>query len=230
MLEHLGHGHGVHLAAGVVALFDELLEIAAGDLNGDLVGNGLSGALFLFHPGRAGQGDPHGPSVDGEADVDRIGMAGGDGHDRCLPEAVEIFASPVVGHVEIFVHALSLTVPLSMSKLGLQRGSELGRARKWEFSGRYSIRGLFFEARLADGRDEEEAIMQVTVTVPDAIIREARVCDRSLIEFVEGLIDKGMRATQGRPDLERAMAQFRAIHAAQASPKNAVRINGQAAD
>ena len=72
--------------------------------------------------------------------------------------------------------------------------------------------------------------MQVTITVPDAIVREAGVHDRSLTEFVEGLIDKGMRAAQGQPDLERAMAQFRAIHAAQAPSKCALRINEQAAD
>ena len=72
--------------------------------------------------------------------------------------------------------------------------------------------------------------MQVTITVPDAIIREAGIHDRSLTEFVEGLIDKGMRAAQGRPDLERAMAQFRAIHSGRKSAKGAVRMSGQAAD
>lgn len=71
--------------------------------------------------------------------------------------------------------------------------------------------------------------MQVTITVPDAIIHEARVHDRSLSEYVEGLIDKGMRAAQGRPDLEHAMAQFRAIHAAQAGSKSALRMNERAA-
>lgn len=72
--------------------------------------------------------------------------------------------------------------------------------------------------------------MQVTVTVPDAIVHEAGVRDRSLIEFVEGLIDRGMRAAQGRPDLERAMAQFRAIHAAHPASKSGARMGEQAAD
>ena len=72
--------------------------------------------------------------------------------------------------------------------------------------------------------------MQVTVTVPDALIREARVHHRSLIEFVEGLIDKGMRAAQGKPDLEWAMAQFRALRAAKEVARSAPRMGEQAAD
>ena len=34
VLEHFGDGHGVDLAPGVVALSDDLLEVAAGDLGG----------------------------------------------------------------------------------------------------------------------------------------------------------------------------------------------------
>ena len=53
----LGDGHGVDLAAGVVAFLDQLLQIAAGDLRGQLVGDHLAGALLLLHPGgrRAGR-------------------------------------------------------------------------------------------------------------------------------------------------------------------------------
>jgi hypothetical protein len=56
--------------------------------------------------------------------------------------------------------------------------------------------------------------MQVTVTVPETVVREASGSGGSLSDFVESLIDKGMRAANGRPDLERAMAQFQALRAA----------------
>ena len=51
--EHFGHGHGVDFAARVVAFFDELLEIAAGDLRGEMVGDYFAGALLLLDPGCA---------------------------------------------------------------------------------------------------------------------------------------------------------------------------------
>jgi hypothetical protein len=35
-------------------------------------------------------------------------VAGGDGYDVCLPAAVEIFAGPAVGYVEVFVHGFSV--------------------------------------------------------------------------------------------------------------------------
>ena len=100
---------GIHLASGVVTLFDELLEVAAGDLGSELVGDDLAGALFLFDPGGAGQGYPHGATIYIEADVDGVGMPGGYGHNVCSPLAVEVFAGPAVSHVEIFVHVVSVS-------------------------------------------------------------------------------------------------------------------------
>jgi hypothetical protein len=102
--EDFFYGHGVDLALGVVALFDELLQIAAGDLRGELVGDDFFAALLLLDPGDAGQRDPHGAAVDVEADVDGVGVAGGDGHHGAFPADVQIFAGPAVGYVEIFVH------------------------------------------------------------------------------------------------------------------------------
>src|ERR1039458_10615267 len=81
VVEDLGDGHGVDLAAGVAAFFDDLLEVAAGDLRGELVGNDLAGALLLPGPGVQRQGDPHGAAVDVEAAVDGVGGAGGGGDD-----------------------------------------------------------------------------------------------------------------------------------------------------
>jgi hypothetical protein len=116
MREDFGHGDGVDLAVGVISLLDELLQMASGDLDRKLVGDDLAGALFLLNPCLAGQSDPHRALVDIEADVDGIGMAGGDGHNVGLPRAVEVFSAPAIGHMEIFVHALSVTFPLFTGK------------------------------------------------------------------------------------------------------------------
>ena len=40
--EDFGDGHGVDFAAGVIAFVDELPEVAAGDLGGELVGDDLA--------------------------------------------------------------------------------------------------------------------------------------------------------------------------------------------
>ena len=53
--------------------------------------------------------------------------------------------------------------------------------------------------------------MQVTVTISDAIVREAGVRGLPVIDFVESLIDKGLSASQGRPVLESAMERIRAL-------------------
>ncbi len=56
--------------------------------------------------------------------------------------------------------------------------------------------------------------MQVTVTVSDAIVREAGVRSLSVVEFVESLIDKGMNSGPERPVLDNAMERIRALRAA----------------
>ncbi len=56
--------------------------------------------------------------------------------------------------------------------------------------------------------------MQVTVTVSDAIVREAGTRGLPVIDFVESLIDKGMMSTQGRPVLDSAMERIRALRQA----------------
>ena len=101
-------GYGVHLPGGVVAFLDELLEVPTGNLNSKLIGNDLARAIFLLNPGHARQGDRHRTAVHVETNVDGIRMAGGDGHNVGLPLAVEVFAGPAVGHVEVFVHVSSV--------------------------------------------------------------------------------------------------------------------------
>jgi hypothetical protein len=53
--------------------------------------------------------------------------------------------------------------------------------------------------------------MQVTVTVCDAIVHEARVRGLPVIDFVESLIDKGMNASNERPVLTSAIERIRAL-------------------
>jgi hypothetical protein len=65
----------------------------------------------------------------------------------------------------------------------------------------------------ADEPEEGTRAMQVTVTVSDAIVREAGVRGMPVIDFVESLIDKGMSAAQGRPVLDSAMERIRALRA-----------------
>ena len=48
MLEDFFDGHGVDFAPGVVAFFNELAEVTAGDLHGNLVGDYFAGTLFLL--------------------------------------------------------------------------------------------------------------------------------------------------------------------------------------
>ena len=90
VFEHLFDGHGVHLAAVVVAGLDGVLEIAARGLGGEIVGDDVAGAALLLDPGKVGHGDPDGLAVDGEADVCGVGVARGDGDDGSLPVAVEV--------------------------------------------------------------------------------------------------------------------------------------------
>ena len=104
VFEDLVDGHGVHLAAVVVAGLDGGFEVAAGGLGGEVVGDDEAGAALLLDPGEVGHGDPDGASVDGEADVGGVGVAGGYGDHRSLPGAVEGFGGPAVVYGEVFVH------------------------------------------------------------------------------------------------------------------------------
>ncbi|HEX4759121.1 MAG TPA: hypothetical protein VH308_14115 [Terracidiphilus sp.] len=56
--------------------------------------------------------------------------------------------------------------------------------------------------------------MQLTVTVSDEIAHEALTRGLPVVDFVESLIDKGIRAAQGRPELAAAMQRMQALRAA----------------
>jgi hypothetical protein len=53
--------------------------------------------------------------------------------------------------------------------------------------------------------------MQITVTVSDAIVREAAAHNLPVIDFVESLIDKGKSAAAEPAALENAIERIRAL-------------------
>ena len=53
--------------------------------------------------------------------------------------------------------------------------------------------------------------MQITVTVPDEIVREAGARGLPVIDFLESLIDKGFNAAKERPVMTSAMERIRAL-------------------
>ena len=55
--------------------------------------------------------------------------------------------------------------------------------------------------------------MQVTVTISDAIVREAATRNLSVIDFVESMIDKGIAAAPEAPDLDSAIDRIRRLRA-----------------
>ena len=61
--------------------------------------------------------------------------------------------------------------------------------------------------------------MIITIAVSDAVIRIAQEKGQSVEEFVEGLIDKGMAAPQGRPVVSDAMERIRALRVASAESR-----------
>src|ERR1700722_15773360 len=109
MSQDLRNRHGVDFAPGVIAFFYQLFEVATGNLDSKLVGNHFAGALLLLEPRSAGQGDPHGFPVHVETYIHRVGVTRGYCHNVGLPRAVQVFPAPAVGHMEIFVHAISLS-------------------------------------------------------------------------------------------------------------------------
>ena len=53
--------------------------------------------------------------------------------------------------------------------------------------------------------------MQITVTVSDEVVREAGTRGLPVIDFIESLIDRGMRAAKDRPTVDDAIERIRAL-------------------
>ena len=104
VLEDLVDGHGVHLATVVVSGLDGVLKVPASGLGSQVVGDNVTGAASLLDPGQVWHGDPDRTAIDSETDVGGIGVARRDRDDGSLPFAVEGFAGPAVGYLEVFIH------------------------------------------------------------------------------------------------------------------------------
>ena len=61
--------------------------------------------------------------------------------------------------------------------------------------------------------------MQVTVTISDAIVREAGVRGLPVIDYVESLIDRGQAAEAAPPVLTSAIERIRALRSEASSTK-----------
>ena len=94
----------VHLPPYALAGLESGLQVMAGDLDGERVGDHLAGAVLVLHPGGMRERDPDFSPVDEELEVYGIGMARGYGHDHGLVDAVNLFLRPAVGGSEVLKH------------------------------------------------------------------------------------------------------------------------------
>jgi len=63
----------------------------------------------------------------------------------------------------------------------------------------------------ADETGKGTPIMQITVTVSDEVVREAGARGLPVIDFIESLIDGGMRTSKERPTVDDAIERIRAL-------------------
>ena len=60
--------------------------------------------------------------------------------------------------------------------------------------------------------------MQITVTVSDEVVREAGARGLPVIDFIESLIDDGMRTSKDRPTVDDAIERIRALRTVSRGP------------
>ena len=106
VLKRFIHGQGVHLASLLkAARLDEILQIMPGSLDGQRIGNNAPRSPVIFHPCWMRESEPDRLTIDQKFYVYGICMAGSDGHDKRLVQAVEFLAGPAVGDVKVLVHS-----------------------------------------------------------------------------------------------------------------------------
>ncbi len=72
--------------------------------------------------------------------------------------------------------------------------------------------------RLADETGKGTPIMQITVTISDEVVREAGARGLPVIDFIESLIDGGMRTAKDRPMVDDAIERIRALRTVSRGP------------
>jgi hypothetical protein len=68
-------------------------------------------------------------------------------------------------------------------------------------------------------RTGEPPIMRITITISDAIVREAGSRGMPVMDFVESLIDKGFVERKERPVVNSAIERIRALRSTPAAGK-----------
>jgi len=104
VVQRLGDGERVHFASPIFAGFDRPLQVVSGDLDRQRIGDDLASALVVFNPGSVGQSDPYGTTVGKKLDVDGVGVARGNGDNKRLINAVDLFTGPAVVNAKVSVH------------------------------------------------------------------------------------------------------------------------------
>src|SRR3954447_11443050 len=91
VVEGVIDGEGIHFAPRLTGL-DGPFEVMAGDLDREGIGNYMASPFVVFHPGRMGQRDPDRLSIGKELDINRIGVASGNGNNESLIRAMNFLA------------------------------------------------------------------------------------------------------------------------------------------
>src|SRR5208283_4105326 len=99
MIEGFLHRQGIHLAAVVFPRFDGPLQVMASNLHRHRIANDLACPLVVLYPRGMRKRNPDGTVLNQELDVDRVGMAGGNGHNQRLIPAMQRPTRPTVDSV-----------------------------------------------------------------------------------------------------------------------------------
>jgi len=101
----LRHRERIHFLSDAFTRFERGFKIMSGDLDGQRVGDDFARAIPVFDPGWQRQSNPYRSALNKEFDVHRIGMAGSDGNNQRLINAVNFLLRPAIDGMEVSIHA-----------------------------------------------------------------------------------------------------------------------------
>lgn len=104
MCKRLFYAQGIHFLAHGVSRLQGRLQKMPGNLDGQRIGDHFAGAILVLNPRRMRKSYPYWPSIYQKLDIHRVGMAGSNGNDQRLINAVHFFLGPAVHGVKISVH------------------------------------------------------------------------------------------------------------------------------
>lgn len=107
MSERLIHRKRIHFPAMLIgARLDGCLQKMSGSLRSQRIRNYPPCALVVFHPCWMRQSDPYRTPADKKLYVNGIRVAGGNGDNQGLINAMQLLSGPAVGSVKVLVHAI----------------------------------------------------------------------------------------------------------------------------